>query len=68
MLMGATRLERLRHKGAVTLSEAANEALRIGLHEVSRPKARCKPFQTRPIHGVTLLLTKSTTLPKFGTA
>lgn len=44
----ATQLEAWRDKEGLSLKEAVNSALRRGLSELSRPKAR-KPFRTKPI-------------------
>lgn len=44
----SARLEAWRAKHNLTFQEAVNTALRCGLYELSRPKAR-KPFRTRPI-------------------
>lgn len=44
----AAQLEAWRAKQNLTFKEAVNSALRRGLNEVSRPKAR-RTFQTKPI-------------------
>jgi hypothetical protein len=44
----AAQLEAWRTKQNLTFKEAVNSALRRGLNELSRPKAR-KPFRTRSI-------------------
>jgi hypothetical protein len=43
----ATQLEAWRAKQNLTFKQAVNSALRRGLNELSRPKAR-KPFRTKP--------------------
>jgi len=44
----AAQLEAWRAKRNLSLKQAVNSALRRGLNEISRPKAR-KPFRTKPI-------------------
>ena len=44
----AAQLEAWRAKQKLTFKEAVNSALRRGLNELSRPRAR-KPFRTKPI-------------------
>ena len=44
----ASQLEAWRAKRNLSLKQAVNSALRRGLNEISRPKAR-KPFRTKPI-------------------
>ena len=44
----AAQLEAWRLKQKLTFKEAVNSALRRGLTELSRPKAR-KPFRTKPV-------------------
>lgn len=44
----AAQLEAWRVKQNLTFKEAVNSALRRGLNELSRPKAR-KPFRTKPV-------------------
>jgi len=44
----AAQLEAWRAKQKLTFKEAVNSALRRGLNELSRPRAR-KPFRTNPI-------------------
>jgi len=44
----AAQLESWRAKQHLTFKQAVNSALRRGLSELSRPKAR-KPFRTKPI-------------------
>jgi hypothetical protein len=52
----AVQLERLRRSRDVSLKDLVNEALRLGLREMSaRPKKR-EPFRTQPIEGVRPLL------------
>lgn len=44
----AAQLEAWRTQQNLTLKQAVNSALRRGLNDLSRPKAR-KPFRTKPI-------------------
>jgi len=44
----AAQLEQWRIREHLTFKQAVNSALRRGLNELNRPKAR-KPFQTKPI-------------------
>jgi hypothetical protein len=44
----AAQLEAWRAKQNLSFKQALNSALRCGLNELSRPKAR-KPFRTKPI-------------------
>lgn len=44
----AAQLEALRAKQDLSFKEAVNSALRRGLDELSRPKAR-KPFRIKPV-------------------
>jgi hypothetical protein len=44
----AAQLEAWRSKQNLSFKQAVNEAMRRGLNELSRPKAR-KPFRTKPV-------------------
>ena len=45
----SAQLEAWRAKQNLSFKQAVNSALRRGLNELSRPKARRRPFRTRPI-------------------
>jgi hypothetical protein len=50
------QIERLLRERDSTLKSLINQALRLGLREMSGPRKARKPFRTRPIEGVKPLL------------
>ena len=44
------QLERLRRARAASLKDIVNEALRVGLREMSAPQKKRKPFRTQVFH------------------
>jgi hypothetical protein len=44
----AAQIDRLRREGDASLKDIVNEALRLGLVQMSKPKKQRKVFQTRP--------------------
>lgn len=43
----AVQIERIRRSRDASLKEVVNEALRLGLHQMSAPRGKRKPFSTQ---------------------